>query len=115
MARGGVRYQDVAVVGLYINCDKPDDDLLSPAPFIRYLQSHHIPTRGLGNNDRDGVQQLALMSGPDAVTVTGAGNVSGWEREVVVYLGSTYDYWGRLYAMSRTKTHLVWVEKVYQY
>ncbi|KAK7089189.1 hypothetical protein V1264_024715 [Littorina saxatilis] len=123
--QGGLTYSDVFVLGA-MNCDtdRPDDDIMSPAPFIRGLESRGVPTRKVAHNDTAAVRQLAEMtSGPtqraagrgrdEAVTVANQNTVWGLERHVVVYLdGGGADYTGRLRSMSRSTAQVIWVKDV---
>eukprot|EP00916_Digyalum_oweni_P001347 GHVL01002625.1.p1 GENE.GHVL01002625.1~~GHVL01002625.1.p1 ORF type:complete len:241 (+),score=27.48 GHVL01002625.1:541-1263(+) len=138
--QGGLTFNDVFVLGR-MNCDTDttDDHILSPAPFIRGLQSRGVPTRKVAHNDTAAVRQLAEMtSAPtgeeraagrgrdEAVTVANEDTVWGLERPVVVYLedgsgvsdsGGRYagydaDTIGRLRAMSRSTAQVIWVKGV---
>ncbi|XP_070178371.1 uncharacterized protein [Littorina saxatilis] len=125
--QGGLTYSDVFVLG-YMDCDTdtPDDHFMSPAPFIRGLESRGVPTRKVAHNDTAAVRQLAEMtSGPtqraagrgrdEAVTVANQNTVWGLERHVVVYLDSVYsdgNHTGRLRSMSRSTAQVIWVKKV---
>ncbi|XP_070178946.1 uncharacterized protein [Littorina saxatilis] len=125
--QGGLTFSDVFVLGdMKCDTDRPDDDLLSPAPFIRGLESRGVPTRKVAHNDTEAVRQLAEMtSGPtqraagrgrdEAVTVANQDTVWGLERHVVVYLdhgGGYADTSGRLRSMSRSTAQVIWVKKV---
>ncbi|XP_070178080.1 uncharacterized protein [Littorina saxatilis] len=130
--QGGLTFNDVFVLGR-MNCDTDttDDDYMSPAPFIRGLESRGVPTRKVAHNDTAAVRQLAEMtSAPtgeeraagrgrdEAVTVAHEDTVWGLERPVVVYLehGSVAvydaDWTGRLRSMSRSTAQVIWVKKV---
>ncbi|XP_070179189.1 uncharacterized protein [Littorina saxatilis] len=127
--QGGLTYSDVFVLGLMkCDTDTTDDHRLSPAPFIRGLESRGVPTRKVAHNDTAAVKQLAEMtSGPteraagrgrdEAVTVANENTVWGLERHVVVYLDCVYgdidaDATGRLRSMSRSTAQVIWVKKV---
>ncbi|XP_070178342.1 uncharacterized protein [Littorina saxatilis] len=127
--QGGLTYSDVFVLGImHCDTDTPDDHLLSPAPFIRGLESRGVPTRKVAHNDTAAVRQLAEMtSGPtqraagrgrdEAVTVANENTVWGLERHVVVYLDPGYDdgganTTGRLRSMSRSTAQVIWVKNV---
>ncbi|XP_070183381.1 uncharacterized protein [Littorina saxatilis] len=129
--QGGLTYSDVFVLGgMKCDTDTPDDDLFSPAPFIRGLESRGVPTRKVAHNDTAAVRQLAEMtSGPtqraagrgrdEAVTVANQNTVWGLERHVVVFLDSVYDgigdnaaTTGRLRSMSRSTAQVIWVKRV---
>ncbi|XP_070178335.1 uncharacterized protein [Littorina saxatilis] len=126
--QGGLTYSDVFVLGeMDCDTDTPDDRYLSPAPFIRGLESRGVPTRKVDYNDTAAVRQLAEMtSGPtqraagrgrdEAVTVVNENTVWGLERPVVVYLDSSgysdADARGRLRSMSRSTAQVIWVKRV---
>ncbi|XP_070184221.1 uncharacterized protein [Littorina saxatilis] len=128
--QGGLTYSDVFVLGdMYCDTDTPDDHPMSPAPFIRGLESRGVPTRKVAHNDTAAVRQLAEMtSGPtqraagrgrdEAVTVAHENTVWGLERPVVVYLdpgygvGADADSTGRLRSMSRSTAQVIWVKYV---
>ncbi|XP_070182405.1 uncharacterized protein [Littorina saxatilis] len=126
--QGGLTFSDVFVLG-GMKCDRPDGNILSPAPFIRGLESRGVPTRKVAHNDTEAVRQLAEMtSGPtqraagrgrdEAVTVANEDTVWGLERPVVVYLdggyglGNNADPTGRLRSMSRSTAQVIWVKDV---
>ncbi|XP_070182163.1 uncharacterized protein [Littorina saxatilis] len=125
--QGGLTFSDVFVLGyMYCDTDTADGDILSPAPFIRGLESRGVPTRKVAHNDTEAVRQLAEMtSGPtqraagrgrdEAVTVANEKTVWGLERHVVVYLDSVLDDadgTGRLRSMSRSTAQVIWVKDV---
>ncbi|XP_070184775.1 uncharacterized protein [Littorina saxatilis] len=129
--QGGLTFSDVFVLGIMkCDTDTPDDDIWSPAPFIRGLESRGVPTRKVAHNDTEAVRQLAEMtSGPtqraagrgrdEAVTVANQNTVWGLERPVVVYLETGYDEasvnadaTGRLRSMSRSTAQVIWVKNV---
>ncbi|XP_070190960.1 uncharacterized protein [Littorina saxatilis] len=132
--QGGLTFSDVFVLGdMKCDTDTPDDDLYSPAPFIRGLESRGVPTRKVAHNDTESeaVRQLAEMtSGPthraagrgrvEAVTVANQNTVWGLERHVVVYLDSGHGAYGggdaahigRLRSMSRSTAQVIWVKDV---
>ncbi|XP_070178973.1 uncharacterized protein [Littorina saxatilis] len=134
--QGGLTFSDVFVLGVMkCDTDRPDDDLYSPAPFIRGLESRGVPTRKVAHNDTEAVRQLAEMtSGPtqraagrgrdEAVTVANQNTVWGLERPVVVYLDIGYgdndsvgrpsyaNQIGRLRSMSRSTAQVIWVKNV---
>ncbi|XP_070183865.1 uncharacterized protein [Littorina saxatilis] len=130
--QGGLTFNDVFVLGGEMNCDtdRPDDDIFSPAAFIRGLESRGVPTRKVARHDTAAVRQLAEMtSAPtgeeraagrgrdEAVTVANEDTVWGLERPVVVYLervsdGLYADHTGRLRSMSRSTAQVIWVKRV---
>ncbi|XP_070179187.1 uncharacterized protein [Littorina saxatilis] len=137
--QGGLTYSDVFVLGyMYCDTDRPDDDYMSPAPFIRGLESRGVPTRKVAHNDTEAVKQLAEMTSDptqraagrgrdEAVTVANENTVWGLERHIVVYQDSVYDVQGgcsvsgagadstgRLRSMSRSTAQVIWVKVVRQ-
>ncbi|XP_070177943.1 uncharacterized protein [Littorina saxatilis] len=119
--QGGLRYNDVFIMGSLIDCapDTPDDDKHSPAPFIRGLRQLGIPTRVVDNWDSEAVRRVAENSWTplavaDAVTIVNQRTVWGLERKVVVYLdggfGDDADRTGRLLSMSRSTAQVIWVK-----
>ncbi|XP_070183176.1 uncharacterized protein [Littorina saxatilis] len=129
--QGGLTFSDVFALGdSPMHCDRPDNHVFSPAPFIRGLESRGVPTRKVAHNDTEAVRQLAEMtSGPtqraagrgrdEAVTVANQNTVWGLERHVVVYLdpgfgaiGGDADLTGRLRSMSRSTAQVIWVKRV---
>ncbi|XP_070184303.1 uncharacterized protein [Littorina saxatilis] len=130
--QGGLTYSDVFVLGaMFCDTDTPYGHPMSPAPFIRGLESRGVPTRKVDRNDTAAVRQLAEMtSGPtqraagrgrdEAVTVANEDTVWGLERPVVVYLDSESgdisiggaDITGRLRSVSRSTAQVIWVKNV---
>ncbi|KAK7106793.1 hypothetical protein V1264_018007 [Littorina saxatilis] len=119
--QGGLRYNDVFIMGSLIDCapDTPDDDKHSPAPFIRGLRQLGIPTRVVPHGYSEAVRRVAENSWTppavaDAVTIVEDRTVWGLERKVVVYLdwgyGGDADPTGRLVCMSRSTAQLIWVK-----
>ncbi|KAK7096611.1 hypothetical protein V1264_005887 [Littorina saxatilis] len=119
--QGGLRYNDVFIMGPYIDCapDTPDDNGDSPAPFIRGLRQLGIPTRVVHPGDSEAVRRVAENSWTgvavaDAVTIVEERTVWGLERKVVVYLdmgrGLDADTTGRMVSMSRSTAQVVWVK-----
>ncbi|KAL8614991.1 hypothetical protein ACOMHN_051852 [Nucella lapillus] len=110
-------YRDAVVLTWF---GEPHDELVDPqgnvgskpaSGFVRGLRETSVPVRVLVGNDSEGVKEVSIMSGIDAIVVTDVINVWGLERKVVVWLGDQFwdDIAGRLQAMSRSTAQLIWV------
>ncbi|XP_070177871.1 uncharacterized protein [Littorina saxatilis] len=114
------RYRDVLVLSWDSFFRDEEDDASGnvtnrASGFVRGLRDEGIPVTVLETGDADRVKDVATMAGPDHVIAAGSRFVQGLERKIVVYVQTSkpvYDDedWGRLFAMSRCTSQLIWVK-----
>ncbi|XP_070179083.1 uncharacterized protein [Littorina saxatilis] len=114
------RYRDVFVLSWdsFFRDDEHDasGNVTVPASgFVRGLRDGGILVTVLETGDARRVKDVATMAGPDHVIAAGSRFVQGLERKIVVYVQTSkpvYDDedWGRLCAMSRCTSQLIWVK-----
>ncbi|KAK7096338.1 uncharacterized protein [Littorina saxatilis] len=107
-----LRYRDVLVLSW--DYFFRDDDSSRASGFVRGLRGEGIPITVLESGDAR-IGDVATMAGPDHVIAAGSRFVQGLERKIVVYVQTSkpvYDDedWGRLCAMSRCTSQLIWVK-----
>ncbi|KAK7095128.1 uncharacterized protein [Littorina saxatilis] len=111
------RFCDVLIVTYGTLFHDEKKDVTKPTSgLVQALRDEGIPVTVLASNDDEGIKDVATMTGPDEVVAADSIIINGLERKIVIFVqhkGQSHEAedWGKLWAMSRCTSQLVWLRQ----